>query len=118
MSKKNEKIDPKALAKELLNDRTHGAAKAGAGELQKADAFAEGYKAFMNAAKTERETVTWAVQAAEAAGFEPLRPMVLQQPGQGIVPGGHWQKGREEGCAHCRGPHRQPPHRPEAHPSV
>ena len=84
MSKKNEKIDPKALAKELLNDRTHGAAKAGAGELQKADAFAEGYKAFMNAAKTERETVTWAVQAAEAAGFEPLRPMKMYQPGDKV----------------------------------
>ena len=84
MSKKNEKIDPKALAKELLNDRTHGAAKAGAEELQKADAFAEGYKAFMNAAKTERETVTWAVQAAEAAGFEPLRPMKMYQPGDKV----------------------------------
>ena len=35
MSKKNEKIDPKALAKELLNDRTHGAAKAGPGSCRR-----------------------------------------------------------------------------------
>ena len=32
MSKKNEKMDAKELAKELLNDRTHGAAKVGAKE--------------------------------------------------------------------------------------
>ena len=36
MSKKNEKIDAKELAKKLLNDRTHGAAKVGAKELEKA----------------------------------------------------------------------------------
>jgi aspartyl aminopeptidase len=74
MSKKEEKIDAKELAKELLNDRTHGAAKVGAKELGKADKFAEGYKAFLNAAKTERETVTWAVKAAEEAGFVPFDP--------------------------------------------
>ncbi|MFR7485506.1 MAG: hypothetical protein ACLUVP_09600 [Acutalibacter sp.] len=44
MSKKNEKIDAKELAKKLLNDRTHGAAKVGAKELEKAGEFAEGYK--------------------------------------------------------------------------
>lgn len=74
MSKKEEKIDAKELAKELLNDRTHGAAKVGSKELGKADKFAEGYKAFLNAAKTERETVTWAVKAAEEAGFVPFDP--------------------------------------------
>ena len=55
MSKKNEKIDPKALAKELLNDRTHGAAKAGAGELQKADAFAEGYNCLLYTSPSPRD---------------------------------------------------------------
>lgn len=74
MSKKEEKIDAKELAKELLMDRTHSAVKVGAKELGKADKFAEGYKAFLNAAKTERETVTWAVKAAEEAGFEPFDP--------------------------------------------
>ena len=42
MSKKNEKTDAKELAKELLNDRTHGAAKVGAKELEKAGKFCEG----------------------------------------------------------------------------
>ena len=74
MSKKNEQIDAKELAKELLCDRTHGAAKVGAKELEKADAFCEGYKDFLNTAKTERETVTFAVEAAEKAGFVPFDP--------------------------------------------
>ena len=98
MSKKNEKIDAKELAKKLLNDRTHGAAKVGAKELEKAGEFAEGYKSFMDAAKTEREAVTWAVQAAEEAGFVPFDP------------GRHRQEGRQGGRAHRRCPHRQPPH--------
>ena len=51
VSKKNEKIDAKELAKKLLNDRTHGAAKVGAKELEKAGEFAEGYKSFMDSAR-------------------------------------------------------------------
>ena len=74
MSKKEEKIDAKELAKELFNDRTHGAAKVGAKEMGKADKFAEGYKEFLNTAKTERETVSFAVKAAEEAGFVPFDP--------------------------------------------
>ena len=74
MSKKNEKIDAKELAKKLLNDRTHGAAKVGSKELEKAGEFAEGYKSFMDAAKTEREAVTWAVQARRGGRLCPLRP--------------------------------------------
>ena len=84
MSKKEEKIDAKELAKELLNDRTHGAGKVGAKELSKADKFAEGYKEFLNAAKTERETVTWAVKAAEEAGFVPFDPKKKYEAGDKV----------------------------------
>ena len=84
MSKKEEKIDAKELAEELLNDRTHGAAKVGAKELSKADKFAEGYKEFLNAAKTERETVTWAVKAAEEAGFVPFDPKKRYEAGDKV----------------------------------
>ena len=84
MSKKNEKIDAKELAKKLLSDRTHGAAKVGTKELEKADKFAEGYKAFMNAAKTERETVSWAVKAAEEAGFVPFDPAKKYKAGDKV----------------------------------
>ena len=84
MSKKNEKIDAKELAKKLLSDRSHGAAKVGTKELEKADKFAEGYKAFMNAAKTERETVSWAVKAAEEAGFLPFDPAKKYKAGDKV----------------------------------
>ncbi len=74
MTKKEDKLDAKKLAKQLLNDKTHGSKKAGAAEMKKADKFAEGYKAFLNVAKTERESVDYAVKAAEAAGFVPFDP--------------------------------------------
>ena len=84
MSKKNEKMDAKELAKELLNDRTHGAAKVGAKELEKAGTFCEGYKSFMDAAKTEREAVSWAVKAAEDAGFVPFDPKKAYKAGDKV----------------------------------
>ena len=84
MSKKNEKMDAKELAKELLNDRTHGAAKVGAKELEKAGKFCEGYKSFMDAAKTEREAVSWAVKAAEDAGFIPFDPKKAYKAGDKV----------------------------------
>lgn len=84
MAKKNEKVDAKELAKELLNDRTHGAAKVGAQELKKADKFNEGYKEFLNAAKTERETVDFAVKAAEEAGFVPFDPSKKYKAGDKV----------------------------------
>ncbi len=74
MAKKAEKVDAKELAKQLLNDRTHGVKRAGAAEMKKADKFAEGYKEFLDLAKTERESVDYTVKAAEAAGFVPFDP--------------------------------------------
>ena len=41
-------------------------------QLAETDAFAEEYRKFLSAAKTEREYVTEAVKAAEAAGFRSL----------------------------------------------
>jgi len=41
-------------------------------ELQKADAFCEEYKNFLNASKTEREAVHYAVARAEKLGFTPF----------------------------------------------
>ena len=75
---------PRNWQKKLLNDRTHGAAKVGAKELEKADAFCEGYKDFLNCAKTERETVSWAVQAAEEAGFVPFDPQKKYKAGDRV----------------------------------
>lgn len=74
METKNEKIDAAELAKKLLNDKTHGAKRVGTDEMKKAFDFAEGYKDFLDKAKTERESVDYAVEAAEKAGFVPYDP--------------------------------------------
>ena len=85
MSKKNEKTDAKELAKELLNDRTHGAAKVGAKELEKAGKFCEGYKGFMDAAKTEREAVSWAVdKLRRMPGYVPFDPKKAYKAGDKV----------------------------------
>ena len=84
MAKNEEKIDAKKLAEELLNDKTHGAEKVGPKEMKKAQRFAEGYKEFLNRAKTERESVTWAVEAAEKAGFVPFDPQKKYMAGDRV----------------------------------
>ena len=38
-----------------------------------AEVFSRGYKTFLNACKTERETASRAVEMAREAGFQPLR---------------------------------------------
>ena len=50
-------------------------------------AYCEGYKAFLNAAKTEREAVEWAVREAEANGFGPYDPTVSCKPGDRVYRG-------------------------------
>ncbi len=77
-------MDAKELAKELLNDKTNGAKKAGAQEIKKASKFAEGYKDFLNQVKTERETVDYTVKAAEAAGFVPFDPTHKYKAGEKV----------------------------------
>ena len=48
-------------------------------------AYAEGYKQFLNAARTEREAVKEAIRMAEAEGFVRSRLFILQSR-RGIVP--------------------------------
>ncbi len=84
MAEKEEKNEIKELAKKLLNDDTHGAVKAGEEELSKANTFGEGYKAFLNCSKTERETVSYAVEAAEKAGFTAFDPQKKYKAGDKV----------------------------------
>ena len=67
-----EKNEAKTLAKELLYKKKNGALILKDEELKKCDKFSEGYKKFLNAAKTEREAVQFAVAAAEENGFVKL----------------------------------------------
>ena len=70
----NKKNETKELAEKLLMDQASSARKACVQEIEKAMDFAEGYKDFITAAKTERETVDWTVTAAQAAGFVEFDP--------------------------------------------
>ncbi len=65
------------LRKRLLLDRSSGYDRLAPGELERMEAYCDGYKAFLNAARTERE---WAAQAAALAEERGFRPFVPGQP--------------------------------------
>ncbi len=60
------------LKDELCLSQKNGRAIAGNEVLNNADKFCEGYKKFLDAAKTEREAVCEAIRIAEAKGFTPF----------------------------------------------
>ena len=62
------------LKETLCYETKHAAKVLDAGEMQAAQMYAEGYKRFLNNAKTEREAVTVAVALAEQHGFRPFDP--------------------------------------------
>ena len=72
MAKSKEKIDAKKLAKKLLVDRKSACGKIPEDTVKTADKYCEGYKAFINRVKSEREAVDFAVAEAEKAGFVPF----------------------------------------------
>ena len=70
MSKKEEKSEAKALKEKLLSKRKNSGLTMSEKDVEKADRFCEDYKAFLKNAKTEREAVIEAVNAAKSAGFK------------------------------------------------
>ena len=52
--------------------------------IDTADAFCEGYKSFLDAAKTEREAVKPTVQMAQEAGFTEFDPAKTYAPGEKV----------------------------------
>ncbi len=64
-----EKTMAQQLRESLCYNPTDATVKMSADEIAAADGYCEGYKAFLDAAKTEREAVTYAVEAAEKNGF-------------------------------------------------
>lgn len=64
--------------RERLMRKSRGAARSG---FAQADEYAQNYKAFLGAAKTEREAVAAAVVLAKKRGFQPF------VPGEPLVPG-------------------------------
>lgn len=68
----SEESKVKQIKKELGYETKHVAKTMTEEEIRRADAYCEGYKAFMNAAKTEREAVGEAIKMAQKAGFVPF----------------------------------------------
>ena len=66
---KKEEVDVKELKKKLLIPRTNGFFQLSEKQVEKAEGFAESYKAFLDASKTEREAVAAAVELAKKNGF-------------------------------------------------
>ncbi len=62
------------LKKELFYKPQHASAVVEENEVEKADAFAEGYKKFLDNAKTEREAVAVVLEDAKNKGFEEFNP--------------------------------------------
>lgn len=65
--------DIKELKEKLFLNRKNGRSASDEETLNKADSYAEGYKAFLNNAKTEREAVISAIKMAEQRGFKPFK---------------------------------------------
>lgn len=62
----------KALKEQLCFSTKNGADTLSDADIAAADAYCEGYKAFLNDAKTEREAVSAAIRLAKAHGFVPF----------------------------------------------
>ena len=73
----------KKLEKELLWSYPN-IAKAAPEEMEKAQAFAEGYKEFLRLCKTERECVNYAEAALLNAGYERFDPEKQYQAGDKV----------------------------------
>ncbi len=65
----SEKSQAELLREKLFRNNKNGRLEASDETLKKADEYCEGYKAFLDAAKTEREAVNTAIVMAEKAGF-------------------------------------------------
>ena len=69
---------------ELFHVRKNGYDRLEEGEELAITNYCEGYKAFLDAGKIERECVAYAIELAEAAGFRPLVRGTKLQPGDKV----------------------------------
>ncbi len=72
------------LRESLLAAPKNGYARITAEERAEMEAYCKRYMAFMDAAKTERESTAWAVAEAEKRGFKPFIPGMEAKPGDKI----------------------------------
>ncbi len=81
---KKEKKASELLKEKLLMKKESGAKTLSVEEIAKADEFCKGYVAFLDQAKTEREAVSYSIQAAEKAGFCEYDSSKVYQPGDRV----------------------------------
>ena len=72
------------LKNSLLAAPKNGYARICAAEREEMEAHARGYAAFIDACKTERETVAWSVEQLKAHGFVELVPGMSLKPGDKV----------------------------------
>ena len=72
------------LRSTLLASPKNGYARLSAEERAEMEAHAKGYAAFIDACKTERETVTWSVEQLKNHGFRELVPGMELKPGDKV----------------------------------
>lgn len=72
MAKETKKSKAEELKEKLFYTKKHATLVMSDKEQQKADKYCEGYKKYLDAAKTEREASAVAVRMAEKAGFIPF----------------------------------------------
>ena len=72
------------LRNSLLAAPQNGFARLSAEERAEMEAHARGYAAFIDACKTEREAVTWAVETLQKHGFRELVPGMELKPGDKV----------------------------------
>ena len=80
----SEKSQADQLRDTLLRRQKHACEVLSADEIARADEFCEGYKAFLNACKTERECTSWFIARAEELGFAPYEEGKIAAPGSKI----------------------------------
>ncbi len=74
MSKENKKSPEKELKEKLFYNKKNVYQLIEDDEVKSINTFSEDYKQFLNASKTEREAVKFALKAAEAKGFKEYKP--------------------------------------------
>lgn len=79
-----EKNTAKELKKSLFMDKKHTALVLKDDEIKKSDKFCEGYKKFMNSAKTEREAVSCMLEMLKEEGFSEYKNGMELKPGDRI----------------------------------
>ena len=72
------------LRKTLLAAPKNGFARLTAEERQEMESYCQDYRAFIDAAKTEREATSWAIAEAEKRGFVPFVPGMEVKTGDKI----------------------------------